>query len=172
MNNQTTFPIFLVGDSKVGKTTFLNRYLTGDFQREHNPTLGIDFRLVTVKTNYGRFVLQVYDCSGATEYAELRTHLYDRLRGAIVMFDVCNSESYRHARDYLSELRTQHFMPIVLCGNQVDRLDRQVDPSQIDLHRKYNCTYYDVSAKSNYNFEKPFLQLLREMTGHEDLKLV
>ena len=43
--------------------------------------------------------------------------------------------------------------------------DRKVKPKQIIFHRKKNLQYYDISAKSNYNFEKPFLWLARKLTG-------
>ena len=52
-------------------------------------------------------------------------------------------------------------IPIVLTGNKVDIKDRKVKAKSIVFHRKKNLQYYDISAKSNYNFEKPFLWLAR-----------
>jgi GTPase SAR1 family protein len=57
-------------------------------------------------------------------------------------------------------------IPIVLCGNKVDLKDRKVKAKQITFHRKRNLQYYDISAKSNYNFEKPFLWLARKLSGY------
>ncbi len=45
-------------------------------------------------------------------------------------------------------------IPIVLCGNKIDCKDRKVKPKEIQFHRKKLLQYYDISAKSNYNFEK------------------
>ena len=56
-------------------------------------------------------------------------------------------------------------IPIVLCGNKVDVKNRQVKAKQVTFHRKKNLQYYEISAKSNYNFEKPFLYLARKLTG-------
>lgn len=39
----------------------------------------------------------------------------------------------------------------------------------ITFHRKKNLQYYDISAKSNYNFEKPFLWLARKLVGNQTL---
>ncbi|KAI3687737.1 hypothetical protein L1987_81439 [Smallanthus sonchifolius] len=58
-------------------------------------------------------------------------------------------------------------IPIVLCGNKVDVKNRQVKAKQVTFHRKKNLQYYEISAKSNYNFEKPFLYLARKLAGHE-----
>ena len=56
-------------------------------------------------------------------------------------------------------------IPIVLVGNKVDVKERKVKAKQITFHRKKNLQYYDISAKSNYNFEKPFLWLARKLVG-------
>ena len=63
-------------------------------------------------------------------------------------------------------------IPIVLCGNKVDVKDRKVKAKTITFHRKKNLQYYDISAKSNYNFEKPFLWLARKLVGDQSLEFV
>lgn len=61
---------------------------------------------------------------------------------------------------------------MVLVGNKVDIKERQVKPKMITFHRKKNLQYYDISAKSNYNFEKPFLFLARKLLGDNNLQFV
>ena len=56
-------------------------------------------------------------------------------------------------------------IPVVLCGNKVDVKNRQVKAKSVTYHRKKNLQYYEISAKSNYNFEKPFLYLARKLAG-------
>jgi len=63
-------------------------------------------------------------------------------------------------------------IPIVLCGNKVDVKDRKVKAKTITFHRKKNLQYFDISAKSNYNFEKPFLWLARKLGGDQSLEFV
>jgi len=63
-------------------------------------------------------------------------------------------------------------IPIVLCGNKVDVKDRKVKAKTITFHRKKNLQYFDISAKSNYNFEKPFLWLGRKLVGNPGLDFV
>jgi GTP-binding nuclear protein Ran len=50
--------------------------------------------------------------------------------------------------------------------------DRKLRAKSITFHRKNNMQYYDISARSNYNFEKPFLWLARKLTGKDDLAFV
>lgn len=60
----------------------------------------------------------------------------------------------------------------MLCGNKVDVKDRKVKAKTITFHRKKNLQYFDISAKSNYNFEKPFLWLARKLAGNQSLEFV
>ena len=61
---------------------------------------------------------------------------------------------------------------IVLCGNKVDIKDRKVKAKSILFHQKKNLQYYDISAKSNYNLETPFLWLARKLIGDPNLEFV
>lgn len=71
---------------------------------------------------------------------------------------------------YIGDLvRVCEQVPIVLCGNKVDVKERKVKAKNITFHRKKNLQYYDISAKSNYNFEKPFLWLARKLVGNPAL---
>ena len=63
-------------------------------------------------------------------------------------------------------------IPIVLCGNKVEVKDRKVKAKQITYHRKKNLQYYEISAKVNYNFEKPFIWLTRKVAGNNSIEFV
>jgi len=60
----------------------------------------------------------------------------------------------------------------VLCGNKVEIKDRKVKAKQITFHRKKNLQYFEISAKVNYNFEKPFVWLARKLSGDNNLVFV
>ncbi len=63
-------------------------------------------------------------------------------------------------------------IPIVLCGNKVDIKERKVKPGQVTFQRKKNLQYFELSAKGNYNFEKPFLWLAKKLSGNNSLRFV
>ena len=77
----------------------------------------------------------------------------------LLLFELC-LWLFHHAN-----CRVCENIPIVLCGNKVDVKNRQVKAKQVTFHRKKNLQYYEISAKSNYNFEKPFLYLARKLAG-------
>ena len=89
------------------------------------------------------------------------------------MFDVTSRVTYKNVPNWHRDLvRVCENIPIVLVGNKVDIKDRRVKAKNITFHRKKNLQYYDISAKSNYNFEKPFLWLARKLTGKGTLSFV
>jgi GTP-binding nuclear protein Ran len=89
------------------------------------------------------------------------------------MFDVTSRITYKNVPNWHRDLtRVCETIPIVLTGNKVEIKDRKVKAKQITFHRKKNLQYYDISAKSNYNFEKPFLWLARKLSGDNSLHFV
>ena len=89
------------------------------------------------------------------------------------MFDVTSRITYKNVPKWYKDLvRVCDNIPIVLVGNKVDVKDRKVKAKQIIFHRKKGLQYYDVSAKSNYQFERPFVWLLRKLSGDSQLHLV
>ena len=62
-------------------------------------------------------------------------------------------------------------IPIVLCGNKVEVKDRKVKAKQITFHRKKNLQYFEISAKNNYNFEKPFIWIARKLAGNNEVSV-
>ena len=83
------------------------------------------------------------------------------------------SYSYKNIPKWYKDItRVCDNIPMVLVGNKVDIADRKVKARQILFPRKHGIQYYDISAKSNYQFEKPFLWLLKKLTGDPNLTLV
>jgi GTP-binding nuclear protein Ran len=168
-----TFKLVLVGDGSTGKTTFVKRHLTGEFEKRYVPTLGVDVHPLVFHTNRGPIRFNVWDTAGQEKFGGLRDGYYISAQAAIIMFDVTSRTTYKDVPNWHRDLvRVCEGIPIVLCGNKVDIKDRKVKPKQITFHRKKNLQYYDISAKSNYNFEKPFLWLARKLVGDPNLTFV
>lgn len=98
--------------------------------------------------------------------------IFNSIQGnaAIIMFDVTSRMTYKNVPQWHRDLvRVCENIPIVLCGNKVDIKDRKVKAKSITFHRKKSLQYYELSAKSNYNFEKPFLWIARKLIGNQTL---
>lgn len=164
------YKVAMIGDGNVGKTTFTKRHKTGEFQRDHKPTMGVEIRPLLFETNYGTIVFNVWDVAGREEFVGLGGGYYLGADAAIAMFSLTDKASYKNVRQWCREYRkVRPRTPIVLCGNKADCSPRLVPMRKITYHRKRGYSYYDISARCNYNFEKPFLSLARQLTGHSDL---
>ncbi|MCJ1391848.1 GTP-binding nuclear protein gsp1/Ran [Xylographa bjoerkii] len=172
-----TFKLVLVGDGGTGKlqsqTTFVKRHLTGEFEKKYIATLGVEVHPLGFSTNLGNIVFDVWDTAGQEKFGGLRDGYYINGQCGIIMFDVTSRITYKNVPNWHRDLvRVCENIPIVLCGNKVDVKERKVKAKSITFHRKKNLQYYDISAKSNYNFEKPFLWLARKLTGNQSLEFV
>jgi len=165
-----TFKLVLVGDGGTGKTTFVKRHLTGEFEKKYVATLGVEVHPLVFHTNRGAIRFNVWDTAGQEKFGGLRDGYYIQGQCAIVMFDVTSRVTYKNVPNWHRDLvRVCENIPIVLTGNKVDIKDRKVKAKSIVFHRKKNLQYYDISAKSNYNFEKPFLWIARKLVGEATL---
>eukprot|EP01080_Neovahlkampfia_damariscottae_P011687 gene11687-4922_t len=168
-----TFKLLLVGDGGTGKTTFVKRHKTGEFEKKYIATVGVEVHPMVFYTNRGPICFNVWDTAGQEKFGGLRDGYYIQGQCAILMFDVTSRQTYKNIPTWHRDIiRVCENIPIVLCGNKVDVNDRKVKPKHITFHRKKNLQYYDISAKSNYNFEKPFLWLARKLTGDSVLSFV
>jgi len=166
-----TFKLVLVGDGGTGKTTFVKRHLTGEFEKRYIATLGVEVHPLNFHTNYGEIKFDVWDTAGQEKFGGLRDGYYINGQCGIIMFDVTSRITYKNVPNWHRDLvRVCENVPIVLTGNKVDVKERKVKAKTITFHRKKNLQYYDISAKSNYNFEKPFLWIARSLTGQKDLE--
>merc|ERR1712100_642611 len=166
------FKLVLVGDGGVGKTTFVKRHLTGEFEKKYIATLGVEVHPMPFFTNHGKILFNVWDTAGQEKLGGLRDGYYIGGNCGIIMFDVCSRITYSNVPKWYKDLtRVCENIPIVLVGNKVDVKDRKVKAKQITFHRKKNLQYYDISAKSNYQFEKPFVWLLRRLANDPQLSL-
>lgn len=164
--NAPKFKLILVGDGGVGKTTFVKRHMTGEFEKKYVATMGVEVHPLCFYTNVGPVIFNCWDTAGQEKFGGLRDGYYIGGQSAIIMFDVTARVTYKNVPHWYKDLvRICENIPIVLCGNKTDCKDRKVKPKDILFHRKKNLQYYDISAKSNYNFEKPFLYIARKLTG-------
>ena len=153
----------------------------------HAATLGVEVHPLSFSTNFGTICFNVWDTAGQEKFGGLRDGYYIQGQCGIIMFDVTSRITYKNVPNWHRDLeRVCENIPIVLCGNKVDvkvwhllvrrrpvvdiqhlstSQERKVKTGNVTFHRKKNIQYFEISAKSNYNFEKPFLWLARKLVG-------
>lgn len=163
------FKIVLVGDSGVGKSSFIKRHRNGSFDGKYIATQGVDVTPLTFNTNYGLVTFKVWDCAGQEKFFGLGDGYYYNADGAIVMFDLGSRFSADHINKWMSSIK--NVVPnatFVICGNKSDLPDKKVDVTTLLTTEKLYC----VSSKTAFRYEAPFLHLAKQLSGHEDLEFV
>ena len=148
-----TFKCVLVGDGGTGKTTFVKRHLTGEFEKKYVATLGVEVHPLVFHTNRGPIRFNVWDTAGQEKFGGLRDGYYIQGDCAILMFDVTSRITYKNIPNWYRDLtRVCENIPMVLCGNKVDIKDRKVKAKSITFHRKKNlqvCVYFNIPLFTN-----------------------
>ena len=137
------FKLVIIGDGGCGKTTFVKRHLTGEFEKQYVATVGAEVHPMRFETNYGKIQFNVWDTAGQERFAGLRDGYYVNSDCAIIMFDVSSRITYNSVPTWYKDIiRVAENIPVVLIGNKVDIKDRKVKAKQINFHRKKNIQYY------------------------------
>lgn len=145
-----TFKCVLVGDGGTGKTTFVKRHLTGEFEKKYVATLGVEVHPLIFHTNRGPIRFNVWDTAGQEKFGGLRDGYYIQGQCAVIMFDVTSRVTYKNVPNWHRDLvRVCENIPIVLCGNKVDIKDRKVKAKSIVFHRKKNLQVIIIHVNVN-----------------------
>lgn len=81
-----TFKCVLVGDGGTGKTTFVKRHLTGEFEKKYVATLGVEVHPLVFHTNRGPIRFNVWDTAGQEKFGGLRDGYYIQVRMSLLPF--------------------------------------------------------------------------------------
>ena len=151
--------IIVVGESGVGKTTYLQRLINGHFIKQHQPTTGIRKHVLNYIDNLGNpLVFNLYEVSGSSKVTQDGFNFVPD--GAIIICDLTTSKQEQTKIEYQFNYLQQTLgnIPIVFCGNKVDikgaSSGNNYYPPRLCPNFSTNRMYFFLSAKSNYNFEK------------------
>lgn len=168
------FKVVFIGDGKVGKSAYIQRYLDGEFSDSYVATLGVDVHTLTFNTNYGPVTLDIWDTAGQEKFGGLGDGYYIEADGAIIFYDVTSMDSFYEVHKWLQSFRsvTGNGTSVILCGNKSDLKDASdaSDASDVpDASEVYGLTSCEVSVKNNHNCDQPMLELMRQLTSYSDL---
>jgi GTP-binding nuclear protein Ran len=167
-----TFKCVIVGNGGVGKTTLVTKHLTGEFVQVYEPTLGVEVHPIVFNTTKGPIRFNIWDTAGQEKFSGLQDGYYVQADCAIVMFDLTGVLSYRDSKMWYDSVRNKcGNIPIIIVGSKVDIKDRKVMNNDIEFDREHDM-YYDISSKSNYQFEKPFIELIKKLMSDDTIRLV
>jgi Ras-related protein Rab-1A len=159
-NHKYIFRICLLGDSAVGKTSLLTRYCDGTFKEKYGNTIGVDFRVVTLKYENTITKIHIWDTAGQERFKSIAVNYFKNSHGFIFVYDISNSSSFNDVKNWIELAFANNKSANInfLVGNKCDlESQRQVNVNEgEELAKMRNFTFFETSAKENKDVKKMF----------------
>uniref|UniRef100_A0A8C0EJ93 Calcium release activated channel regulator 2A n=1 Tax=Bubo bubo TaxID=30461 RepID=A0A8C0EJ93_BUBBB len=166
------FKIIFVGNSSVGKTSFLRRFCEDRFFPGTAATVGVDYNVKTITVDNTQVALQLWDTAGQERYRSITKQFFRKADGVIVMYDITAKDTFTAVKQWLISIEetTGENVPVLLLGNKTDNEKEREVPMGMGEHlaKDYNLIFYECSAYSGYNTKQSVLHLARILKEHED----
>ncbi|NWH63154.1 RAB3B protein, partial [Geococcyx californianus] len=130
------FKIIFVGNSSVGKTSFLRRFCEDHFSPGTAATVGVDYSVKTVTVDNTQVALQLWDTAGQERYRSITKQFFRKADGVIVMYDITAKDTFMAVKQWLTSIEetTEENVPVLLLGNKTDNEKEREVPMGMGEH--------------------------------------
>lgn len=161
------FKLVLLGESAVGKSSLVLRFVKGQFHEYQESTIGAAFLTQTVCLDDTTVKFEIWDTAGQERYHSLAPMYYRGAQAAIVVYDITNPDTFERAKSWVKELQRQARADIViaLAGNKSDLANRRmVEYEEASNYAEENSLLFmETSAKNANNVNEIFLEIARKL---------
>ena len=163
-SNDINLKILILGDSAVGKTTLLLKYVDGYFPTMYVATIGVEYKIKKININGIDINLQIWDTAGQERFSGITKNFIKGADGIIYVYDITKKSSFDNLKKWIfqSEETTEGFQKIII-GNKYDLKDkRQVTNDSLKTFcQARNIQGMEISAKTDYNVHECFETLTK-----------
>ncbi|AQZ09794.1 YPT52 (YKR014C) [Zygosaccharomyces parabailii] len=165
------FKLVLLGDSSVGKSSIVHRFVKDSFDEFRESTIGAAFLSQTIKiedkTSHNETVVkfEIWDTAGQERYKSLAPMYYRNANAALVVYDMTQQDSLAKAQGWVTELKTkvgEDDLVICLVGNKLDLCEGEATPKAVDSKQaqeyaqEQGLLFHEVSAKTGEGVKEVF----------------
>jgi small GTP-binding protein len=174
-NYEMMFKVVLVGDSFVGKTNIMSKYLKDEFHEDSKETVGVEFGSKQFTIEGHSIKAQIWDTAGQERYKAITSAYYKGAKGAFVVYDITRKTSFESIDRWVNDLTAaaDKKITIVVIGNKCDLEDqRQITKEQgEEKSAKLEVAFLETSALSGENLDKAFELMMNEIYKkcHEEM---
>ena len=162
---EDSISIIIIGDSKVGKTTLMKRYINGHFTENIIPSLGIELYRKIKEINRKKYLIKIWDTCGQERFRSITQNYYRNADGVMLLFDSNNIESFHNLNIWLNSLKEYSIknLPFIIIGTKSD-LPINVHDNDINIFcNQFNIKWFRTSAKTGENISISFDCLTKEI---------
>lgn len=155
----------MIGDSGVGKSNLLSRFVDNTFNMDSKPTIGVEFATKTTVIEGKSIKNQIWDTAGQERFRAITNAYYRGAVGAIIAFDLTKSKTFENVQKWLGELKenAESRIQVMLVGNKSDLAEsREVKEELVeDYVNKNKLFYLETSAATGNNVNEAFNTLIK-----------
>ena len=169
------FKVVIVGDSFVGKTNIMSKYLKNEFHEDTKATVGVEFGSKQFKIGGHNIRAQIWDTAGQERYKSITSAYYKGAKGAFVVYDITRKESFDSIDKWINDLYSSadKKLTIVVIGNKNDLEDQRIITKEQGQEKanKLNIAFMETSALTGNNLDKAFEMMMNEVYKkcHEEM---
>ena len=168
-----TFKILTIGESGVGKTCILRRFVEDKFLKNHLATIGIDFKTKNIIVDGVQVKLKIWDTAGQERFRNITNQYYKGADGIILVYDVTDRTSFEKIREWMNQIKqntTEDEIGLVLLGNKCDADLRDVSENDgIELGKELGIQYFESSAMNNINISESVNFLAKQILSKKKI---
>lgn len=159
-DDKITFRTVTIGDSSVGKTSIVNKFVRNRFNPDEPNTIGALYDSFQEVRDGHQIEIQIWDTAGQEQYRALSPVYFRSAAAAVIVFDVTNTESFNNVGGWLTSFRevSTDKAVIVIVGNKVDlEANRKVTREEAeDFAKRNDCEYAETSASTGVGVHELF----------------
>ena len=174
INYKLLFKIIIVGESCVGKSNIISRYLTGEFDPNIASTLGAELSNKYLKIKDISTKLQIWDTAGQERYHAIVSSYFKGAHGCFIVYDITKDQTFEKVEEWYQRVKenSNKDVSFILVGNKCDlENDRTITKEKGEEKAKnLNCPFFETSALSEVNIKEIFnamLENIYEKNGNE-----
>ena len=166
-NYDMIFKIVLIGDSSVGKTNILSKYISDEYDPDTQATIGVELSTKNYTFDNNEVKVQIWDTAGQEKYRSITSSYYKGAHGCLLVYDITRKATFENIDKWLAEIKlsSNNEINMVLIGNKCDLEDkREVSIEEAQNKAKLlNMAFMETSALNGTNVEKAFNELVNNV---------
>ena len=175
MSTINEIKLIVLGNTSVGKSSFILKYIEDKFVLNYIATLGMDFKQKKLKLKNGQEVkLRIYDTAGQERFKSVAVSFIKKAEGVILIYDIGNKATFESLEEWIKNIKEsgKENLPIILVGNKCDLPPekRQVELIEgKDKAEEFNIPFFETSCKEGINIKEVFEKIVEDITGKNNL---
>ena len=159
--------VVLVGDSGVGKTNIMSKYLKNQFREDSKATVGVEFGSKQFTVENHQIKAQIWDTAGQERYKAITSAYYKGAKGAFVVYDITRKNTFETVNKWVSDISAaaDKKITLILIGNKNDLEDQRQVTKEMgeEKAKELGLAFMETSACSGENLDKAFQLIINEI---------